>query len=49
MVIINNDMTCSRCDKKTKQCNAINWANLEKDTFVCNDWHLNFKEYLDED
>lgn len=45
MVVIKVEWQCATCKKPLTQCDVINQANWKKDTYVCKNWHLNFKKF----
>lgn len=42
MTKMKDNLTCGICREKIKKCDAINQTTKQKDTFVCDNWHLNF-------
>lgn len=42
MTKMNDNLTCGICHSTCKITDAINEETKQKDTFVCQYWHLNF-------
>lgn len=45
MVVIKEPWVCAKCNGRLNQCDVVNQADWERDTYICDRGHLNFKKF----